>query len=172
MVLIYNAFVRSWQRVGEAWSGIEVQLKRRANLIPNLVETVRAYASHERRLFQEITEARSSLQQAKSPGPSARANMELSLVLGRLLAVAENYPQLRASENFKELQQELFDIEEKIAYARHFYNRITQDYNTRIASFPSLILARLCRFQAAEYFDADAEVGETISVLFRDVKDQ
>jgi LemA protein len=167
---LYNALVRAWVRVGEAWSGIDVQLRRRASLIPNLVETVKGYAGHERHVFEEVTRTRSALDQARGAAETARADQALTQALGRLFAVAENYPQLRASENFMELQKDLADVEEKIAYARQFYNSNVQNYNARIQSVPTLIFARLFDFQAAPFFQAEEEARSEVKVDFRDLK--
>lgn len=165
-VRIFNRFVRSQQRTREAWAGVDVQLKRRANLIPNLVETVKGYAAHERGLFEEVTQTRSLLQQAGGASETASANHRLTQALVRLLAVAENYPELRASENFMNLQTELFDVEEKIAYARQFYNRNVAEFNARIKSAPGIIIAKLCGFQPFEFFAAEPEALEAERVRF------
>src|SRR4029079_6119265 len=122
LVGLYNGLVQGRLRVKEAYSGIDVQLKRRASLIPNALETVTGYAAHEKEVFENVTRARSMLQQAGSPGQAAEANNMLTQTLRSLFAVAENYPDLKANQNFLELQRELTDIEEKIAYARQFYN--------------------------------------------------
>jgi len=127
-VATYNRLVRSRNRVREAWSGIDVQLRRRASLVPNLVESVRGYAAHERGVFEEVSRARGALQQAGGAAAAASANTALSQALGHLFAVVENYPTLRASENLTALQRELSDVEEKIAFARQFYNRNVLDY--------------------------------------------
>jgi len=166
LVAIYNGLVRSRVRTREAWSGIDVQLKRRADLVPNLVETVRGYASHEREVFEEVTRARSALQQAGGAAEAANANNMLSQALGRLFAVAEAYPQLRASENFMDLQNELSDIEEKIAFARQFYNRNVTDFNTRIQTVPDTFIANLFGFQPFEFFEAEEEAREVPAVSF------
>jgi len=162
----YNVLVRGRNQVREAWSGIEVQLRRRASLIPNIVEAVRAYAQHERQTFDEVTRARSALQQAASTAETSAANHALGQALGRLLVVAENYPELRASDNFRHLQQELSDTEEKISFARQFYNRNALDYNNRIDVFPTLLVARLFNFGAVEFFDADEEGMAEVRVSF------
>src|SRR5512136_1026270 len=143
----YNGLVTSRMHVRESWSGIDVQLKRRASLIPNLVETVKGYAAHEREVFEHVTEARAALQQAGTAKEATEANNMVTQALGRLFAVAENYPQLRASENFMALQTELTDTEEKIAFARQFYNRNVMDFNTKILVFPSVVVARLMNLQ-------------------------
>jgi LemA protein len=152
--------------VKEAWSGIDVQLKRRASLIPNLVETVKGYAAHERQTLEAVTNARAALQQAGTPGQAAEANNMLTQTLRSLFAVAEAYPDLKANENFLDLQNELSDIEEKIAYARQFYNANVLDYNTKTATFPTLIFANMFNFQEAEFFEAEEEAREDVRVDF------
>jgi LemA protein len=159
-VVTYNTLVRARIRVREAWSGIDVQLRRRASLLPNLMETVRAYATHERGTFEAVTQARQALQRAGGAADAARANDALSQAIGRLFAVAESYPELRASENFKSLQDELSDVEEKIAYARQFYNRNVLDYNARIEVFPGVVISRTFAFNAAEFFEDEAGRAE------------
>lgn len=166
LVGIYNGLVRSRNRVGEAWSGIDVQLRRRASLIPNLVETVKGYAEHERETFEEVTRARAMVEQAGNAGEAAAANNMLTGALRHLFAVAENYPQLQASQNFMDLQRELSDIEEKIAFSRQFYNQNVLSYNNRIQTFPSVIIARNFGFKEAEFFEADEEGREEVRVEF------
>jgi LemA protein len=161
----YNSFVRSRLRCHEAWSGIDVQLKRRASLVPNLVETVKGYTGHEREVLENVTHARAALQGAKGVAESAGANNMLSEALGRLFAVVEAYPDLKASGNFMELQRELSDVEEKIAYARQFYNRNVLDYNTRIRVFPQSVLAGIFDFQPEEFFEAK-EAQDEVTVDF------
>jgi len=165
-VLLYNNLVLSRNRTREAWSGIDVQLKRRSSLIPNLVESVRGYTKHEHAVFAEVAQARGAL--AKAPGPveAAAADQLLTGALGRLMAVAENYPQLQAAENFRQLQSELTDTEEKIAYARQFYNQNALDYNTRIQSFPGNQFASWFRFQPFEFFHAEESAKEEYKVSF------
>jgi LemA protein len=153
-------------RVNEAWSGIDVQLKRRASLIPNLVETVKGYAAHEREVFERVTEARAALQRAGTAKEAAEANNMMTQALGRLFAVAEAYPQLRASENFMDLQNELADTEEKIAFARQFYNRNVTDFNARILVFPSVVIARLMNLQPFDFFEAEEEARQDVKVSF------
>jgi LemA protein len=172
VVLLYNRLVRSKMRVKEAWSGIDVQLKRRANLIPNLVETVKGYASHERTVFEEVTQARTALNQASGPAESTQANSILTSALGRLFAVAEDYPELQASENFLSLQQELSHIEEKIAYARQFYNRNVLAYNTLTLTFPNTLVARIFHFQPEGFFEAEDEARIPPVVAFGQGEDQ
>jgi LemA protein len=166
LVGIYNGLIRSRVRTREAWSGIDVQLKRRASLIPNLVETVRGYASHERQTFENVTRARAMLEQAGTAAEAAQANNFLTQTLRSLFAVAENYPELKANQNFLDLQNELSDIEEKIAYARQFYNRNVTDFNTRIQTFPSVIVANMFGFKRFEFFEAEEEAREVPEVSF------
>lgn len=161
---VYNSLVRAWERTKEAWSGIDVQLRRRASLVPALVEAVRGYSIHEREVFEEVARARGGLLNAAGPVESAEANRELSQALGRLLAVVERYPELRASENFQDLQDDLYDIEEKIAFARQFYNRNAAEFNTRIRSVPDVVVARLAGFERFEFFEA--EEGTRADVRF------
>ena len=163
-VATYNRLVRSRNRVREAWSGIDVQLRRRASLIPNLVESVRGYAAHERGVFEEVARARGALQQAGGAAAAASANNALSQALGHLFAVVENYPALRASENFTALQRDLSDVEEKIAFARQFYNRNVLDYNTRIETFPGVLVASNLGFSAAEFFETGDEGRAEVTV--------
>lgn len=166
---IYNRLVRSSVHTKEAWSGIDVQLRRRASLIPNLVETVKGYASHERLVFEEVTQARSSLHDASGPAESTAANQVLTAALGKLFAVVENYPELKASNNFQDLQDELSDVEEKIAYARQFYNRNAASFNIRIRSVPDILIARMMRFERFEFFDEGEETREDVQVSFAPV---
>ena len=166
IVGMYNGLVRARLRVKEAWSGIDVQLKRRASLVPNLVETVKGYATHEREVFENVTRARSMLQQAGSPGEAAQANNMLTQTLRSLFAVAEAYPDLKANENFLELQRELSDIEEKIAYSRQFYNSNVLSYNEKTATFPTIIFANMFNFEPAEFFEAEDEARQDVQVSF------
>ena len=163
---MYNGLIRARVRTQEAWSGIDVQLKRRASLIPNLVETVRGYAAHERETFEEVTRARSIVEQAGDARSAAEANNVLTGALRHLFAVAENYPQLQASQNFMDLQQELSDLEEKIAYARQFYNRNVMSYNTRIQTFPNVVMANMFGFLPFDFFQAEEEAREVPEVSF------
>jgi LemA protein len=163
---MYNGLVRARVRTREAWSGIDVQLKRRANLIPNLVETVKGYAAHERETFEEVTRARSMVEQAGDAGSAAQANNMLTGALRHLFAVAEQYPDLKANQNFLELQRELSDIEEKIAYARQFYNRNVMSYNTSIQTFPNVMMAGMFGFLRFEFFEAEEEARDVPEVAF------
>ena len=155
-IRLYNGLVQARARAREAWAGIDVQLKRRANLVPNLVSAVKGYAAHERRVLDEVAQTRAEVAAAQGPTAAGRADQALNVALGRLMAIGESYPNLKASDNFLELQQELADVEEKIAYARRFYNQNAQAYNIRILSFPALLVARLCRFGPMEYFQAES----------------
>jgi len=163
---MYNGLVRGRNRVKEAWSGIDVQLKRRSSLVPNLVETVKGYAAHERETFEEVTRARSQLEQAGGPADAAIANNMLTGALRHLFAVAENYPQLQAAENFRQLQTELSDIEEKIAFARQFYNTNVLDYNNRIQTVPTVFIANMFGFTREEFFEADEAGRAEVAVDF------
>jgi len=166
LVGMYNGLVQGRLRVREAWSGIDVQLKRRASLIPNLVETVKGYAAHEREVLENVTRARAMLQQAGTPAQAAEANNMLTQTLRSLFAVAENYPNLKANENFLRLQEELADTEDKIAYARQFYNTNVLSYNTKTQTFPSVIFANMFGFKPEEFFEAEAEAREDVHVSF------
>jgi LemA protein len=162
----YNDLVRARKRVQEAWSGIDVQLRRRASLMPNLMEIVRGYADHERDIFEEVARARGAVQGAGGAAQAANANSLMNQALGRLFAVVENYPQLRASENFTSLRGDLADAEEKIAYARQFYNRTVLDYNTRIDTYPDAIIARNFNFTPAEFFSTDDDGRAEVRMSF------
>src|SRR3990167_63826 len=164
--LMYNSLVTARVRIKEAWSGIEVQLKRRSSLIPNLIETVKGYAKHEKSVFENVTKARSAMLSAKNPRQAAAAENMLTGALKTLFAVAEDYPDLKASDNFKELQEELSDTETKIAASRQFYNSNVMEYNTKIQVFPSMLIARLFNFQKEEFFEADEAAKEEIKVKF------
>src|SRR5215831_9372983 len=155
LAFAFNRLVRLRNETEAGWSNIDVQLKRRNDLIPNLVEAVKGYAAHERGLFDEVTQARASVSSGSGPAATAAASDQLSQGVGRLFAVAENYPQLRASENFQELQSELTDTEDKIAAARRYYNSVVQTYNSAIQSFPALLYAGMLGFRAREFFAAD-----------------
>jgi LemA protein len=163
---LYNALVTARMRVKEAWSGIDVQLKRRNSLIPNLVESVKGYAKHEKEVFENVTKARASMMDAKHPEQAAQANNMLEGALKSLFAVAEAYPDLKASDNFKQLQDELSDTESKIAYSRQFYNSNVLDYNTKIQVFPNVVLAGPLGFKPEEFFAATEEEKKDIEVKF------
>jgi LemA protein len=160
IVVVYNRLVRTRNAVDNAWAQVEVQLKRRHDLIPNLVETVRGYATHERRTFEAVTAARAAAINASGPAEQARAENLLSGALKSLFAVAEAYPQLQASRNFAELQGELADTENRIAYARQYYNDAVLTYNNAVQTVPTNIVASMTGFRQREFFAApDAERG-------------
>lgn len=167
---IYNALVKLKIRVEEAWSDITVQLKRRADLIPNLIETVKGYASHEKEVFERVTEARSAVMSATQAGPAETAKAENMLegALKSLFAVAEAYPDLKANQNFLQLQQELVDTEDKIQASRRFYNAGVRDLNTKIDMFPSNIIAGIFGFGKREFFEVEdmASVEKPVEVKF------
>ena len=166
LIAIYNGLVVSKNRVKEAWADIEVQLKRRYNLIPNLVDTVKGYAAHEKEVFEKVTEARTKAMQAGPMNEKAKAENALSDTLKSLFAVAENYPQLRASENFQKLQDELTDTEDKIQAARRFYNGNVRDYNIKTESFPSNLIASSFGFKKMEFFETEEESKKVPEVKF------
>lgn len=167
LILTYNSLVTKRAQIDNAWSQIDVQLKRRFDLVPNLVETVKGYAKHERGVFTEVTKARSAVAHA-SGGLAGKAEAEnmLTGALKSLFAVAENYPQLRANENFKMLQEELSGIENKVAYARQFYNDTVLSYNTQLLTFPTNTVAGMFGFTPREFFKADAGERENVKVKF------
>jgi len=166
VVWLYNSLIASRLRVHEALSQIDVQLKRRIDLIPNLIETVKGYAKHEKEVFMEVTKARSAMISAKGTEDKAKANNMLTEALKTLFAVAEAYPALRATENFKALQDELADTENKIAYSRQFYNSNVLDYNTKIAIVPYSFFATLFNFKPAEFFAATEAEKKAVKVSF------
>jgi LemA protein len=166
-IVIYNQLIRFYQRVKEAESDIEVQLKRRADLIPNLVETVKGYAIHEKEVLENITQARSALLSAKSLKEEVQADNMITSALKTLFAVAENYPDLKANQNFLELQRELRDAEDKIMASRRFYNSVVMEYNSFLQSFPTNLFAKLFNFQPSEYFELElTEEKEVPKVKF------
>ena len=154
---IYNRLVKLGTLVDEAWSGIDVQLKKRYNLIPNLVETVKGYASHEKETFENVTKARSQAQNASTVEDQQAAENQLNKSLLNLFAVAEQYPELKANENFLDLQKQLSAIESDIEKSRRYYNGTTRDYNILIDSFPSNIIAKMTNFYKAAFFEIDTE---------------
>lgn len=154
-IVIFNRLVRDRNHTRAGWSDIDVQLQRRHDLIPRLVEAVRAYADYERATMTAVTELRRRSEQTAQPAQKARIEAELRAGVDRLLLVAEDYPDLKASQNFLELQKELVDTEDKLQYARRFYNGAVRAFNTRLQSFPDLIVARLLAFSEAEFFDAE-----------------
>ena len=166
-ILTYNRFVTLRNRVKEAWADIDVQLKRRYDLIPNLIETVKGYASHERELLEKVTEARTQAMGAQTIKERGDAENMLSQTLKSLFAVSENYPALRATENFLELQKELTDTEDKIQASRRFYNGNVRDFNTILQSFPQNAVAGIFNFKAAEFFEiTEVSQKEPVSVKF------
>ncbi|NQU99702.1 MAG: LemA family protein [Parcubacteria group bacterium] len=173
LIATYNGLVKMRNRVKEAWSDIDVQLKRRYDLIPNLINTVKGYASHEKEVFQKVTEARSQAMQAEKSGnaaESAQAENMLSGALKSLFAVAEAYPDLKANQNFLELQRELSDTEDKIQASRRFYNGNVRDYNTKQEVFPTNLIASMFGFKLAEFFEIDDAEKENPKVDFSEKK--
>ncbi|KPK78827.1 MAG: hypothetical protein AMJ89_00100 [candidate division Zixibacteria bacterium SM23_73] len=167
LVFVYNSLVKLRVRAKEAWADIDVQLKRRYDLIPNLVSTVKGYAAHERELFEKVTQARSRAMGAKTVGERAEAENALSSTLKTLFAVSENYPELKASTNFLELQKELSDTENKIQAARRFYNANVRDLNTKMEMFPVNLIASALGFKKMEFFEIEiAEEREAPEVEF------
>lgn len=163
---IYNSLATGKVRIKEAFSGIDVQLKRRVDLVPNLVSTVKGYVKHEKEVLENVTKARTSLMNAHTTHDKAESDNMLSGALKSLFAVSEGYPDLKASKNFVELQEELSDIEAKIAYARQFYNSNVRSYNTTLANFPSGALGRMFGFKEEEFFEAEEEEKKPVKVTF------
>jgi LemA protein len=164
---MYNSLVQLRVRADSAWSDIDVQLKRRHDLIPNLVETVKGYAAHEKGTFENIAKFRSQAMQATTPGDKAQAENQLSGALKSLFAVAENYPELKASEQFTGLQSSLNSIEDNIQNARRYYNAVIRDYNTRVQSFPVNIIAGMFGFQTKQFFEVESpEDRQNVQVKF------
>ena len=166
LIALYNRFVRLRNRVDNAWAQIEVQLKRRHDLIPNLVETVKGYAAHERGTFEAVTQARAAAQGARTPAEAGQAEGILSQALGRLFAVAEAYPELQADENFRQLQSELAETENRIAVSRQVYNDTVLTYNNAIQTFPGVVLAGPLGFAQREFFETDETQREAPRVDF------
>ena len=162
----YNSLVKNRNRVDNAWSQIDVQLKRRHDLIPNLIETVKGYAAHERGTFEQVTAARANAINAQGPEQTAAAENQLTGALKSLFAVAEAYPDLKANQNFLQLQEELTATEDKVAYARQFYNDSVLTYNTKIQQFPTVILAGMFNFDKRDFFDAEPGDTEPVQVQF------
>ncbi len=162
VLMAYNGLVRRRNQAQEAWSDIDVQLKRRHSLIPNLVESVKGYASHERQAFENVTAARAKALGAQTPVEHAEAENALTATLKTLFAVTENYPDLKANTNFLELQRELSDTENKIQAARRFYNTTVRDYNTAIQSVPTNIIASMFQFKEREFFEAEDELVRSV----------
>ena len=166
IVGLYNGLVTARNKVKNAWAQIDVQLNRRADLIPNLVETVKGYAAHESSVFEDVTAARAGLMNANGVKEIGEANNQLSNTLKTLFAVAENYPELKANENFKELQAQLAQTEDKIAYSRQFYNDSVMMYNNKCQTFPSNIFAGMFGFKEADFFEAAGEARSVPKVEF------
>lgn len=167
-IAIYNGLIQSRNRVDEAWSDIEVQLKRRYDLIPNLVNTVKGYAKHEEGVFTKVTDARSRAMGATAPADKLAAENQLSQTIKSLFAVAESYPELKANQNFLSLQSDLTDTEDKIQAARRFYNGNVRDYNTKLQTFPTNLFANMFGFAAKVFFDIDEKgaEGQPVNVQF------
>lgn len=166
-IATYNSLIRLRNQTDEAWSDIDVQLKRRYDLIPNLVETVKGYATHERELFEKVTAARAAAMGAQNMADKTKTENMLSETLKSLFAVAENYPNLKANENFAKLQDELSDTENKIQASRRFYNGNVRDFNTKLQSFPVNLIAGMFNFKAKEFFELEQEAAkEPVKVSF------
>jgi len=167
-ILLYNGLVQKRNRVDNSWAQVEVQLKRRHDLVPNLVETVKGYAAHERGTLEAVTQARTNAVNARQAGPEQQAQAEnvLTGALRQLFAVAEAYPDLKANQNFLQLQEELTSTEDRIAYARQFYNDSVQSYNTRIQTFPRTLIAGMFNFQPRQWFQAEEGATEVPKVEF------
>ncbi len=168
LIGVYNGLIKLKNRTKEAWSDIDVQLKRRYDLIPNLVEAVKGYASHEKETFLKVTEARNMAMKADTPEEKAKAENMLTSTLKTLFAVAENYPELKANENFMQLQDELSDTENKISSSRRFYNGNVRDFNTKIEVFPNNMIAGMLGFKKFEYFEVADEERKNVKVSFKD----
>jgi len=166
VIAMYNGLVTLKNRVDEAWSDIDVQLKRRHDLIPNLINTVKGYAAHEKELFEKVTVARTAAMGAQTPAQKEQAENMLSGTLKSLFAVAENYPDLKANQNFLELQRELTDTEDKIQAARRFYNTNVRDFNIKIETFPGNLIAGMLNFTKREFFAAEEGERENVKVEF------
>ncbi len=170
LIFVYNSLIKLRNRVQEAWSDIDVQLKRRYDLIPNLINTVKGYASHEKETFEKVTQARNQAMQSQQGGSSAESQAQaenaLSSTLKSLFAVAENYPDLKASQNFQELQRELSDTENKIQAARRFYNNNVLQFNTKIQTFPVNLIAGAFNFKKKDFFEIEEEQKENVEVKF------
>lgn len=166
VIFVYNSLATLKVKIKEAWSGIDVQLKRRIDLIPNLVETVKAYAKHEKEVFENVTKARSALMSATGAKETAVAENQLTGTLKSLFAVAEAYPELKAQEGFVNLQNELSDTESKVAYSRQFYNSVVKDFNSKLVTFPTNMLATAFGFKEEAFFEAEATEREAVRVSF------
>lgn len=163
---IYNGLVKARQKVKNAWSQIDVQLQRRFDLIPNLVETVKGYAKHESETFEAVIKARNTFLSAKTPEEEMAANGELTKVMSKLFALSENYPELKASTNFLQMQNDLKDVEDKIAYARQFYNDVVLKLNNKVEMFPSNLVAGIFKVSKEKFFEAAETERENVKVSF------
>jgi LemA protein len=171
VIMLYNGLIKLKTLVDEAWSGIDVQLKRRYDLIPNLVETVKGYAKHEEKIFEKVAELRSGAMNATSPEEKAKAEGELTKTLKTLFAVAENYPELKANENFLSLQSSLQEIEGEIEKSRRYYNGAVRDYNIKIAVFPANLIAGMLGFKTRAFFEVESEEErKNVKVSFNEEK--
>ncbi|HCC42491.1 hypothetical protein A2473_02080 [candidate division WWE3 bacterium RIFOXYC2_FULL_42_13] len=166
LISIYNSLVTLKVKIKEAWSQIDVQLKRRIDLIPNLVESVKGYAAHEKEVFENVTKARAALMTAGDPKAAGEADMQLTSALKSLFAVAEAYPELKAQEGFVNLQKELSDTEDKVAYSRQFFNSVVRQYNEKIVAFPSNLIAGMFGFNQEAFFEAEVQDREAVKVQF------
>jgi len=166
LIAVYNGLIRLKNRVAEAWSDIDVQLKRRYDLIPNLIETVKGYATHEKETFENVIKARNLAMQAQDPKAKADTENALSATLKSIFALSESYPDLKANQNFLKLQDELSDTENKIQAARRFYNTNVRDFNTKIQVFPTNIIANILKFTAYDFFEASADEKQNVEVKF------
>ncbi len=165
-IVTYNSLVGKRNKVNNAWGQIETQLKRRFDLIPNIVESVKGYATHERETLEKVTEARTKFMNGHNIGDAINSNNEMNGLLGKLFAVAESYPQLKADGNFLQLQQELARTEDKIGFSRQFYNDVVMEYNNKIQMFPSNLVATLGGFKAAVFMETEQEERKNVSVKF------
>ena len=173
LMAVYNALVRLNNKTKEAWSDIDVQLKRRHDLIPNLIETVKGYASHEKGVFEAVTKARSQAMQSTNPAEAAQSENQLSQTLKSLFAVAENYPDLKANQNFAKLQDELTQTEDKIEAARRYYNGNVRDFNTKIETFPNNMVAGMLHFKKYDFYEIkDAKEKEVPKVNFQEQENE
>ncbi len=170
IIVLYNSLIRSKVRVDEAWSDITVQMKRRLDLIPNLINTVKGYASHEKEVFEKVTAARTQMMNAQGVKDTAQAENAFQQALKSIFAVAEAYPDLKANQNFLQMQDELVDTEDKIQAARRFYNGAVRDFNTKIEVFPTRLFAKSLGFSQREFFETEegeaAEVKKPVDVKF------
>ncbi len=166
LVSVYNSLATLRVKIKEAWSQIDVQLKRRIDLIPNLVESVKGYASHEKEVFEKVTQARTALMSAGDPKAAGEADVQLTSALKSLFAVAEAYPELKAQEGFINLQKELSDTEDKVAYSRQFFNSVVRQYNEKIVAFPSNLIAGMFGFKQEAFFETEEADKEPVKVQF------